>query len=483
MNILADLKPEKVFSYFEEICGIPHGSGNTAMISDYLAGFARDRQLDYLQDDYGNVIIKKQGSPGYEQLDPVILQGHMDMVCACEPDYGIDFQKEGLHLQVRDGQISARGTSLGGDDGIAVAYMLAILDRDDLPHPPLECVFTTDEEVGMLGAAALDMSVLKGRRMINLDSEEEGQFMVSCAGGLTLTTHLPLEREDASGICATLEISGLKGGHSGMEIDKGRGNAILLIGRLLHYLQKEIPIRIISISGGTAENVIPDKASADILARKDDISEIDRLVKDLRQIFRKEYILTDDQVDASFLPEIRPANSRVLTAESSTRLLAALLNLPAGVQKMSFALENLVQTSLNLGKAITTETEILFSYSIRSSVGSEKDHLVEQIGQLMKSLGGSISCSGSYPAWEYRPDSALRRLMVGVFEDRYGHKPESTMIHAGLECGLFSAALKGLDCVSIGPSMKGIHSPDEVLDIASVGRVWDFLLEVLKRMS
>ncbi len=483
MNILADLKPELVFSYFEKICAIPHGSGNTAMISDYLTGFARDRQLDYLQDDYGNVIIWKKGGPGYEQLDPVILQGHMDMVCASEPDYEIDFQKEGLQLQVRDGKISARGTSLGGDDGIAVAYMLAILDMDDLPHPPLECVFTTDEEVGMLGAAALDMSVLKSRRMINLDSEEEGQFMVSCAGGLSLTTHLPLKREEASGICATLEISGLKGGHSGMEIDKGRGNAILLMGRLLHYLQKEIPVQIISISGGTADNVIPDRSTAEIMVRRDDITEIDRLVKALRQILRKEYILTDDQVDVSFSPEVRPTSSRVLTTDSATSLLAALLNLPAGVQKMSFALENLVQTSLNLGRAVTRETEILFTYSVRSSVGSEKDHLVEQIGQLMKSLGGSISCSGNYPAWEYRPNSVLRRLMTEVFEEQYGRKPEATMIHAGLECGLFSATLKDLDCVSIGPEMKGIHSPDEELDIASVGRVWDFLLEVLKRMD
>ena len=483
MAIFDDLKPETVFRYFEEICSIPHGSYNTAIISDYLAAFAKDRQLSCTQDQRGNVIIRKKGSTGCEDLAPVILQGHMDMVCASEPDYEIDFEKEGLQLMVSNGYVSARGTSLGGDDGIAVAYMLALLDAEDLTHPPLECVFTTDEEVGMLGAAVLDLSLLKGRRMINLDSEDEGQLLAACAGGLTLTTHLPLDREPARGIAASLEVRGLKGGHSGTEIDKGRGNAILLLGRALSYLDKNISLKTIAIQGGTADNSIPSQASAGILISQEDIPEINRLVKKVQSVFAEEYQETDGGVDVIFSPEEGSGTRQVLTRETSSRLLTALLNLPAGVQKMSSALEGLVQTSLNLGIAKTTEGEILFSYSVRSSLGSEKNQLVDRIRRLMESLGGSISCSGAYPAWEYREDSPLRRLMVKVFEDQYGRTPEVTMIHAGLECGIFSDGIDGLDCISIGPDIKDIHSPDEALDIASVERVWNYLLEVLSRMT
>ena len=483
MPVLADLKPKTVFRYFEEICGIPHGSGSTAMISDYLTAFAKERQLSCTQDGRGNVIIWKKGSPGCEDQNPVILQGHMDMVCASEPDYEIDFEKEGLQLVVDNGQVCALGTSLGGDDGIGVAYMLALLDEKNLTHPPLECVFTTDEEVGMLGASALDLSLLEGKRMINLDSEEEGQLLAACAGGMVLTTHLPLELEADKGIPASLEITGLRGGHSGMEIDKGRGNAVLLLGRALNHLEKNVPLKIIGIQGGTADNSIPSHALADILIRKEDIFAINELVKTIRAIYADEYKLTDDQVNVIFSPEERPAIRQVLTKETASRLLTALLNLPNGVQKMSFALEGLVQTSLNLGKALTTDTEILFSYSVRSSVDTEKRHLMDQVRQLMESLGGSISCSGEYPAWEYRADSPLRRLMVKVFEDQYGRRPEVTMIHAGLECGIFSGGIDGLDCISIGPDIKGIHSPAEALDIASVGRVWDYLLEILSRMT
>ena len=483
MRVFADLKPEAVFRYFEEICGIPHGSGNTAMISDYLAAFARERDLACIQDRLGNVIITKKGSPGNENLDPVILQAHMDMVCASEPDFEIDFKKEGLRPAVRDGKVIATGTSLGGDDGIGVAYMLALLEADTLVHPPLECVFTTDEEVGMLGAAALDLSQLKGRRMINLDTEEEGLLLAACAGGLVLQTHLPVDREPARGVTATLEIRGLKGGHSGMEINKGRGNAILLLGRALNHLDKKASLKIIDIQGGTADNSIPSEASADILIQKEDISRINKLVQTIRSTYAEEYKLTDDRVDVIFSPEERPGTKQVLTEETASRLLTALLNLPAGVQTMSFALEGLVQTSLNLGKAETTDTEILFSYAVRSNIDSEKEHLVDQVCQLMESLDGSISCSGSYPAWEYRPDSPLRRLMVQVFEDQYGRRPEVTMIHAGLECGIFSGGIEGLDCMAIGPDITGIHSPAEALDIASVERVWNYLLEILSRMT
>lgn len=480
MAVLAQLEPEEVFHWFEEICKIPHGSGDTGRISDFLVDFAQKRSLKYRQDRSNNVIIWKDASEGYEDSEPVMLQGHMDMVCEKEPDCDIDFSGDGLRLKLEDGIISADGTTLGGDDGIAVAYALAVLDADDIAHPPLEAVFTVDEEIGMLGAAALDCSDLKSRIMLNLDSEDEGHLLVSCAGGVTAEAHLPVQKAAVTGRKARLVVTGLQGGHSGVEIDKGRGNACQLLGRTLYELKQKCDYRLNGMKGGLKDNAIPREAEAElILLEKDG----EKVIRAMEQVYQKEYSVTDPQVKLLWEEEEDPESQTAMTEEATAKAVTALVNLPGGIQKMSFDIPGLVQTSLNLGIMRTDDTEISFSFSVRSSVGTEKAELVQRIRCLMEALGGSVSCTGEYPAWEYRQESALRDLMVQIYEEQYGEKPLVEALHAGVECGLFADKLPGLDCVSFGPDMDDIHTTKESMNVDSVRRTWKYVLEILKRLK
>ncbi|MCI7061927.1 MAG: aminoacyl-histidine dipeptidase [Lachnospiraceae bacterium] len=480
MAVLAQLEPEEVFHWFEEICGIPHGSGDTGRISDFLVDFAQKRSLKYRQDRSNNVIIWKDASEGYEDSEPVMLQGHMDMVCEKEPDCDIDFSGDGLRLKLEDGIISADGTTLGGDDGIAVAYALAVLDADDIAHPPLEVVFTVDEEIGMLGAAALDCSDLKSRIMLNLDSEDEGHLLVSCAGGVTAEAHLPVQKAAVTGRKVRLVVTGLQGGHSGVEIDKGRGNACQLLGRTLYELKQKCDYRLNGMKGGLKDNAIPREAEAElILLEKDG----EKVIRAMEQVYQKEYSVTDPQVKLLWEEEEDPESQTAMTEEATAKAVTALVNLPGGIQRMSFDIPGLVQTSLNLGIMRTDDTEISFSFSVRSSVGTEKAELVQRIRCLMEALGGSVSCTGEYPAWEYRQESALRDLMVQIYEEQYGEKPLVEALHAGVECGLFADKLPGLDCVSFGPDMDDIHTTKESMNVDSVRRTWKYVLEILKRLK
>lgn len=484
MGILSNLEPVSVFQYFEEICGIPHGSSNTKAISDYCVNFAKEHNLKYIQDNSNNVIIFKEGTPGYEKSSPVMLQGHLDMVCEKEAGCDIDFMKDGLTLELQNNTISAKGTTLGGDDGIAVAYALAILDSKEIPHPPLEVVLTVDEEIGMLGAAALDCSPLQARTMLNLDSEDEGYLLVSCAGGITTVGHLPVKKEEIGGIRATITISELIGGHSGVEIDKGRANACQLLGRTLYQLRKSFSFQIISVNGGLKDNAIPREASAEILVTADtDLTLFANALKELNIIYNKEYQLTDPSIKLFFQSEESAATTVSMTSDTSEKVITALVNLPGGIQRMSRDIEGLVQTSLNLGILSTTDTEVTFSFAVRSSVETEKEELVNRITCLMEALGGTVTCAGAYPAWEYRQDSPLRDLMIRIFEEQYGKKPVVQALHAGVECGLFSGKLSGLDCVSFGPDMKDIHTPKESMDVDSVLRTWNYTLEILKQLK
>ncbi|MBQ1326656.1 MAG: aminoacyl-histidine dipeptidase [Eubacterium sp.] len=479
MAVLTGLAPEGVFKYFEAICGIPHGSGNTKMISDYVADFAKERNLRYIQDDSNNVIIFADGTKGYEDHEPVLLQGHLDMVCEKAEDCTIDMDKEGLDLCLKDGIISANGTTLGGDDGIAVAYMLAILDDETIPHPPLECVFTVDEEIGMLGCAALDMSPLKGRKMINLDSEEEGYFLVSCAGGVTATAHFGIEREKYEGSALKVVLNGLKGGHSGVEIDKGRGNANTLLGRALYLARKEVKdLKIVTIAGGLKDNAIPKSSEAVVVTKdpKKFIEEIDKIEK----IYKNEFVTTDNEIA---IKAVETENSLEPMNEKTTKnVITALMMLPAGIQRMSFDIQGLVETSLNLGILKTNENEVTMSYSVRSSVESEKNELIDKMTCLAEALGGNVTTMGAYPAWEYRKDSPLRDLMLEVYKEQYNKESIVQALHAGVECGLFAGGLPGLDAVSIGPDMTDIHTFNESMSVDSVKRVWDYILELLKRL-
>ena len=482
MAVLENCEPKRVFHYFEEICKIPHGSGNTKQISDYLVGFATEHGLKYVQDEMNNVVIYKEGTKGYENAPTVILQGHMDMVCEKRPDVEHDFTKDGLNLSVEDGYVSANGTTLGGDDGIAVAYGLALLESDTIAHPPLEVFITVDEEIGLLGAVGFDCSVLKGRRFINLDSEAEGSLWISCAGGMTGISHIPVTRLDAKGQKLTVKISGLMGGHSGAEIDKNRANANILLGKLLYNLKKDTEFALICVQGGQKDNAITREAVAEILVTEEEINAVKETAAKMQSAWREEYTGTDENITVT-VQEEGEKEERVLHPTSQEKVIFYLMNVPFGIQKMSGTIEGLVETSTNIGILVTSEEEVTASSSIRSSVETARDALSDKIAYLTEFLGGEYEIQGAYPAWEYRKDSPLRDKMVEVYEEVYGEKPIVVAIHAGLECGLFYKKMEGLDCVSLGPDMKDIHTYEERLSIASTERVWNYLLKVLEALK
>ncbi len=475
---LAGLQPEKVFAYFEKLCSIPHGSGNTKAISDYLVSFAKEQGIAYIQDEANNVIMFQEGTVGYEDHPAVILQGHMDMVCEKEADCPIDMDSEGLDVTHDGTVVYANGTTLGGDNGIAVAYALAVLADKTIPHPPLEVLITVDEEIGMLGAAAVDLSMLKGRKLINMDSEEEGIFTVSCAGGATATITLPAPKHAVYGPCIRLTVDGLQGGHSGVEIHKNRANANKVMGELLSRIQTVMPICLTSLSGGAKDNAIPRSCQVTAVMLGMHPERINDITARLQQQIREQYdepeaMITGENVDA--------LGGNALSTELTDKVIALLCAAPNGVQKMSEDIPGLVQTSLNLGIAKLTE-ELTLTFSVRSSVNTEKDALLGKLQELSQFHGASYARMGDYPAWEYRKDSELRDTMVAAYKDMFAKDAEVVAIHAGLECGLLSEKLPGLDCVSIGPDMKDIHTSRERLNIASVERTWNFLLEVLKRL-
>lgn len=487
MKVLSSLEPHKVFEYFEEICSIPHGSSNTKKISDYLVTFAREHDLRYIKDQSNNVIIFKDGTLGYEASAPVMLQGHMDMVCEKDKDCNIDFERDGLELVLNDGIISANGTTLGGDDGIAVAYALAILDSNDIPHPPLEAVFTVDEEIGMLGAAAIDCSPLKSKIMLNLDSEDEGYLLVSCAGGVTAASHIPVSFIPAADkTLMSINISGLLGGHSGVEIDKNRANANILFGRILYTLNKKLSFNLVSIEGGLKDNAIVKTAVAVIAVNESDIQTVKDCVSHLESLFKHEYVVSDPDIKVA--AEITDSSSEAAANDmmdniSTNRVIAALVNMPYGIQGMSSNIEGLVESSLNLGILKTTDTEVVLSYCVRSNIASRKQEMLDKITSLTELLSGYVTLTGDYPAWEYRQDSPLRDLMKDIFTEQYGREPVIQALHAGVECGLFAGKIPDLDCVSFGPDMKDIHTTNESMDVESVKRTWEYTLEILKRLK
>ena len=475
---LSGLAPESVFSYFEALCAIPHGSGNTKGISDYLVAFAKQQDLSYLQDALNNVIIFAPATEGYEDHPPVILQGHMDMVCEKDADCAIDMEKEGLDI-THDGEyVYAKGTTLGGDNGIAVAYALAVLADKTIPHPPLEVVITVDEETGMFGAAGIDLSMLKGRTLLNMDSEEEGIFTVSCAGGARGTITLPVERRAVYGPCVRLTVEGLQGGHSGVDIHKKRANANKVMGEFLSRVQQLMPICITKLEGGAKDNAIPRSCEVTLVALGMYIERINGVAEQLQKEIRENYdepyaVVRGDDVDA--------LGGNALTTECSAKVIALLNAAPNGVQAWSKDMEGLVQTSLNLGVA-NLDDALTLTFSVRSSVNTEKTDLLEKLENLAKMSDAAYSQMGDYPAWEYKKDSRLRDTMVSVYRKMFQKEPQVVAIHAGLECGLLSEKLPGLDCVSIGPEMHDIHTSRERLGIASVARTWEFILEILKSL-
>lgn len=480
MDRLLQSDAKEVFRFFKEICNIPHGSGNVAQISSYLVSFAKERKLEYVQDEIGNVILIKEAALGYEGEEPLLLQGHMDMVAVKKPDCAKDMRTEGLDVQTQGDWIYAEGTSLGGDDGIAVAFMLALLDSDTIAHPRIECVITVDEETGMDGAREIDLSVCRGKRLLNLDSEEEGIFLTSCAGGARLHGCLPVNREKMEGCLYELFVEGLAGGHSGGEIHKERGNSNCLSGRLLYDCRKKADVRAVNLEGGLADNAIPRATRLSLVVRKEDTAEFEAGLKEFAEKVKKELAVKDPGFSVR-LAKKEEGSFDVMTEESMRKAVFLLLTMPNGVQAMSADIPGLVQTSLNLGILKLEGEEMHLDYSVRSSVGSEKELLMDQMKELLASQGAVWEISGDYPAWEYKKDSRLREKMIAVYQDMYHELPKIEAIHAGLECGILSGKVGDLDCVSIGPDMQDIHTTEEKLSISSVERVWKYVCAVLER--
>ena len=475
---LAGLEPAKVFAYFEKICSIPHGSGNTKAISDYLVSFAKEHSLRYIQDELNNVILFADGTEGYRDHPPVILQGHMDMVCDKDADCDIDMQTQGLDVTHDEAYVFARGTTLGGDNGIAVAYALALLADKSIPHPPLEIIITVDEETGMFGAVGIDLSMLKGRTLINMDSEEEGVFTVSCAGGVRGTITLPVQRHAVYGPCVKLVVDGLRGGHSGVEIHQNRANANKVMGEFLSRVEKLMPLCITKLSGGSKDNVITHSCEVTLVAMGMHLERINDIAAQLEKEIREQY---DEPNARVFGEDVDALGGNALTTADTSKVIALLCAAPHGVQRWSKDIEGLVQTSLNLG-VVRLDDELQMTFAIRSSVNAEKQELLNKLKELAKFYEGHCSQMGDYPAWEYRKDSPLRDTMVAVYSQMFDATPEVLAIHAGLECGILCDKLLGLDCVSIGPNMKDIHSSRERLEIASVERTWEFLKAILKAL-
>lgn len=481
MRILENLEPQDVFYYFEEICKIPHGSGNTGQISDYLKAFADEHGLYCRQDELNNIIMIKEASKGYEDHEPVLLQGHMDMVAVKDADCTIDMTKDGLQLEILGDRLTAKGTSLGGDDGIAVAFGLALLAGEEYRHPRIELILTVDEEVGMEGATGLTVDDLTAKRMINLDQEEEEIFITGCAGGARIDIRKKTETEQVKGVLCKLKISGLQGGHSGQEINKERGNAICLMGRLLAALQEKTPIYLKEVNGGTADNAIPNEVCAEIVVTEW-TEDIAAFMEEKFCGLKAEFAGKEDGLKCELQVGAEDALIEVCNRKDSEQWIHLLNVIPHGVIANSVKMKGLVETSLNPGILNVSAVEGMVSTSVRSSNAAAKEALINQLKSLAALCDATVGIRGDYPGWDYDPDSPLREKMVTIYEEMYGVKPQIEAIHAGLECGIFQSKIPGLDCVSIGPDMQDIHTTRETLSIPSVQRVWKFLLKVLESL-
>lgn len=475
-------KPEKLFHFFEDISAIPRGSANEKAISDYLVAFAEERNLWYHRDALFNVIIKKPASAGAKEKPAVMLQGHTDMVCEKLAGVAHDFTTDPLDLIIKDGVLSANGTTLGGDNGAAAACMLAILDDDTLTHPALECVFTTQEEIGLNGAEALDKSLLSARTMINLDSEDEGVATVSCAGGLRFALTRPITRSKKEGMLLHLEATGLLGGHSGTDINKEHQNANLLMARMINHLFHNTDALLVDFNGGTKDNAIPRETSA-TLFYSDEVAakNAENLALALSADFSSE--ICPYEPAFQFLVSTENGTADVISAEDGKAFITAMCLAPNGVQFRNMNLDGFTVTSLNLGIAATDETSASLVFAPRSSVATLMSALKEKLCLLAETFGFEVSMHGEYPGWSFAEVSPIRDVFVQSYKELFRDDLKIEAIHAGLECGLFSDAIPGLDAIAVGPTIRGCHTPDEHLPLDSFERFYELLTDVLKKLA
>jgi len=483
MKYLENITEKRIFYHFNEISKIPRGSGNERQISDYLINFGRGLGLECIQDNALNVIIKKPATKGYEKAPVVIIQGHMDMVCEKNGDKIHDFMKDPIKLIVKDDYIYADGTTLGGDDGIAVAYAMALLEDNTIEHPALEILITTDEETGMTGAMAVQPHYLNGKIVLNLDSEEEGKLWVSCAGGIRTQSTLPIEwiNKKANTKEYTLQIKGLKGGHSGADIHLGKGNSNKLMGRLLMEIKKEVDFNLVSLNGGSKDNAIPREAEAVISINKSKEKELIQIKTKICEDLKREFGKKDSELRI-FVLENEDKVEKAFSDETTAKAIKLSYLYPNGINTVSSEIEGLTESSTNLGVVITNENDIEYHSAVRSSVFSLKQEIVERNKCLTEILGGTFTTNAGYPEWPYKIDSKIREICKEVYSKMYGKEADVVAIHAGLECGLFKEKLGDLDMISFGPDIIDIHTPNEHMSIASACRCFDYLLEVLKEI-
>ncbi len=467
----------RVFEIFEELCSIPHGSGDMIKIADYCVQFAKKNNLQYNRDNANNVIIYKGATADFVGSDPIILQGHLDMVCQKTDDSPFDFEKDSLKLFYDGDFISAKDTTLGADNGIAVSYILTILESDQIEHPPIEAVFTTDEEIGMVGAAALDFSVLKSKRMINLDSEEDDTLTVSCAGGMDFHIQIPFKTVPVTATKIEIILGGLKGGHSGVEIHKNRTNADILAGHLLKFISAKTDFSLISIDGGNKGNAIAnrcviwvcaDNPDAFVSAAKEFLSSKSQALLDAEPNFFFDITVRDTAMHNAFLQNTQNDVLFLLTA------------FPNGVVQMSGEINGLVETSLNLGVLKTENGFVSALISLRSNKKTGIQELKDKLIALCSRMCCSYKTVGYYPPWEFNRSSALQKIYCETYSRIFGNEPKIEAIHAGLECAVFADKIKGLDCISMGPNLFDVHTVLERLQVSSAKRTFDLLLEMLK---
>lgn len=471
----------EALKYFYEICSIPHASGNTKAISDYCVDFAKAHNLRYVQDEFHNVVIYKNASAGYENRPGIIFQGHLDMVAEKKAGSNHDFEKDGLETYVEGDFLYARDTTLGADDGIAIAYALAILADDSIEHPALEAVFTVDEEIGMLGVDKFDASVLSGKYLLNCDSEEEGILTAGCAGGVRVDMSFPMDYVERTARKCHITLDGFAGGHSGVEIHKNRANAHKVFGRLLYKLAQEIRFSLSTIEGGTKDNVIATQVESDLYVEEEDLEKLQVIAKKLNNDLLNEYSGSEENIRI-FIQIEETEHGRMLSPNSLERLIFVLMNLPNGVCKMNTAIPELVETSLNCGILGLVGDTLKIGCLIRSSVDSAKEALVDQLTYLCEMMEGECSCHGNYSGWQYQPESHLREVFKDSYHKITGREMTVTTIHAGLECGMFMGKKPDLDCVSFGPDIYDIHTCKEHLDLKSAYRTWQLILDVIKNL-
>ena len=479
MRVLQDLEPKLVFDFFEKISDIPRGSGNEKAISDYLLNFGKELGLEAIQDEALNIIIKKPASKGYENAPTVIIQGHMDMVCEKNNGTEHDFEKDPLKLRVIDDYVYATDTTLGADNGIAVAYAMALLADDSIKHPALEVLITTDEETGMSGAMAVSKEHLSGKLLINLDNEEEGELLVSCAGGVRTKSAVKIEWQDkADKATMAINISGLKGGHSGMDIIKERGNSNKLLGRILKALSNELELNIVKVNGGSKNNAIPREAEAIISLDKENVEKATLIVNECYVMFANELKAQDSGLEVSVKEVVD--NSKEFNRATTDKVIDLLYLYPNGVNTRSTEIDGLVESSTNLGVLTTCDSYVEFDSAVRSSVPSLKKEIELRIKTITEILGAEFSSKSDYPGWEYDPNSKMREICQKVYKDMTGKEAKIVAIHAGVECGLFNEKLGNLDMISFGPNLYDVHTPQEHMSITSVKNTWDYLLKVLE---